>query len=205
VRVGVLLSGSGTNLQAILDDASGSGKAGSGFEVAVVVSDRADAFGLERARSAGVAAVHVDPKAHESREAFNEALADVLREHRVELVCLAGFMRILAPNFIKAFEGRIINIHPALLPAFPGAHAVRDALEWGSRVTGSTVHFADEEVDHGPIILQEAVPILPGDDESTLHERIKAVEHRLYPAAIRLIAAGRVKIEGRRVVIGPEK
>jgi len=202
VRVGVLLSGSGTNLQAILDGAS---QEGSGYEVAVVVSDRADAFGLERARSAGVPAVHVEPKAHENREDFNEVLADALREHRVELVCLAGFMRILAPNFIKAFEGRIINIHPALLPAFPGAHAVRDALEWGARVTGSTVHFADEEVDHGPILLQEAVPILPGDDEAALHERIKEVEHRLYPEAIRLIAAGRVKIEGRRVVIEPEE
>ena len=202
MRVGVLLSGSGTNLQAILDGAS---QEGSGYEVAVVVSDRADAFGLERARSAGVPAVHVEPKAHENREDFNEVLADALREHRVELVCLAGFMRILAPNFIKAFEGRIINIHPALLPAFPGAHAVRDALEWGARVTGSTVHFADEEVDHGPILLQEAVPILPGDDEAALHERIKEVEHRLYPEAIRLIAAGRVKIEGRRVVIEPEE
>ena len=200
MRVGVLLSGSGTNLQAILDGAQGSA-----YEVAVVVSDRPDAFGLERARNAGVAALYVDPKAYDNREAFNEALADVLREHRIELVCLAGFMRILAPNFIKAFEGRIINIHPALLPAFPGAHAVRDALEWGARVTGSTVHFADEEVDHGPIILQQAVPILPGDDEATLHERIKSVEHRLYPEAIRLIAAGRGRIAGRRVVVEPEE
>ncbi|MEX2554294.1 MAG: phosphoribosylglycinamide formyltransferase [Actinomycetota bacterium] len=200
LRVGVLLSGSGTNLQAILD-----GARGSGYEVAVVLSDRAGAFGLERARNAGVSAVHVDPKVHGNREGFNEALADSLREHDVELVCLAGFMRILAPNFIKAFEGRIINIHPALLPAFPGAHAVRDALDWGARVTGSTVHFADEEVDHGPILLQEAVPILPGDDEASLHERIKEVEHRLYPAAIRLIAEGRVRIAGRRVVIEPEE
>lgn len=199
MRVGVLLSGSGTNLQAILD-----GAPGSGYEVVVAVSDRGDAVGLERAREAGVAAVHVDPKAYDGREVFNEALADVLREHGVELVCLAGFMRILAPNFIKAFEGRILNIHPALLPSFPGAHAVRDALEWGTRVTGSTIHFAVEEVDDGPILLQEAVPVLPGDDEESLHERIKAVEHRLYPEAIRLVAAGRVRIEGRRVVILPK-
>ncbi|MGH2784185.1 MAG: phosphoribosylglycinamide formyltransferase [Actinomycetota bacterium] len=199
MRVGVLLSGSGTNLEAILD---GSGQE---YEVVVAASDRADAYGLERARNAGVAAVHVDPKAHEGRDAFNEALADVLREYRVELVCLAGFMRILAPNFIKAFEGRILNIHPALLPAFPGAHAVRDALDWGVQVTGCTVHFADEEVDHGPILLQEAVPIMPGDDEATLHERIKSVEHRLYPEAIRLFAMGHVRIEGRRVVHGPEE
>lgn len=197
MRVGVLLSGSGTNLQAILDGART-------YEVAVVVSDRTDAFGMERARRAGVTAVNVDPHAHEDREAFNEAIADVLREHGVELVCLAGFMRILQPNFVKAFEGRIINIHPALLPSFPGAHAVREALEWGAKVTGTTVHFVDEEVDHGPIILQEAVPILPSDDEETLHARIKEVEHRLYPEAIRLIAAGRVRLEGRHVTVEPE-
>jgi phosphoribosylglycinamide formyltransferase-1 len=197
VRVGVLLSGSGTNLQAILDQARA-------YEVAVVVSDRADAFGLERARRAGIPAVHVDPRSFEDRDAFNEAIADVFREHRVDLVCLAGFMRILAANFCKAFEGRIINIHPALLPSFPGAHAVREALEWGAKVTGTTVHFVDEEVDHGPIILQEAVPVLPGDDEGTLHERIKEVEHRLYPEAIGLIAAGRVHLDGRHVTIDPE-
>ena len=198
MRVGVLLSGSGTNLQAILDGADAT------YEVVVAVSDRADAFGLERARKAGVAAVHVDPKSYDGREAFNEAIAAVLNEHDVELVCLAGFMRILAPVFIKAFDGRIINIHPALLPAFPGAHAVRNALEWGAQVTGCTVHFADEEVDHGPILLQEAVPIRPGDDEETLHTRIKEVEHRLYPEAIRLLASGHVRIDGRRVVITPE-
>jgi phosphoribosylglycinamide formyltransferase-1 len=193
LRVGVLLSGSGTNLQAILD------AAGLEFIVAVVISDRADAFGLERARRAGVAAVHVDPKAHDGREAFNVALTSALHEHQVELVCLAGFMRILAPSFVKAFENRILNIHPALLPAFPGGHAVADALAWGAKVTGTTVHLIDEEVDHGPIVLQRAVPIEPGDTEESLHERIKAVEHELYPEAIRLFAAGRLKIEGRVV------
>ena len=197
MRVGVLLSGSGTNLQAIIDGADAS------YEVVVVISDRADAFGLERARTAGVPAIHVDPKGYDGRDAFNEALADVLREHKVDLVCLAGFMRILAPNFVKAFETRVLNIHPALLPAFPGGHAVRDALEWGAQVTGCTVHFVDEEVDHGPILLQEAVPIRADDDEETLHERIKEVEHRLYPEAIRLVASGHVRIDGRRVVISP--
>jgi phosphoribosylglycinamide formyltransferase-1 len=192
-RVGVLLSGSGTNLQAILD------AAGREYEVAVVVSDKADAFGLERARTAGVPAVHVDPKAHEGRDAFNAALVEALRAHGVDLVCLAGFMRILAPNFVRAFEHRILNVHPALLPSFPGGHAVADALAWGAKVTGATVHLVDEEVDHGPIVLQEAVAIEPGDTEETLHERIKAVEHRLYPQAIRLFAAGRLKIEGRIV------
>jgi phosphoribosylglycinamide formyltransferase-1 len=196
LRVGVLLSGSGTNLQAILDAAPGSP-----YEVVVVVSDRADAGGLERARRAGVPAVHVDPKAFPSREAFDEVLVRVLEEHRVGLVCLAGFMRILSPTFVKAFEGRILNIHPALLPAFPGAHAVRDALAWGVKVTGTTVHIVDEEVDHGPIVLQEAVPVLEDDDEETLHQRIKAVEHRLYPEAIRLVAEGRLRVEGRRVRI----
>ena len=199
LRVGVLLSGSGSNLQAILDDADGSG-----YEVAVVVGDRADAYGLERARRAGVPAVFVDPRAHEGRDAFSDALADELRSEGVDLVCLAGFMRILTASFIKTFEDRILNIHPALLPSFPGAHAVRDALEWGAKLTGTTVHFAVEEVDHGPIVLQEAVPILPGDDEATLHERIKAVERRLYPEAIRLFAAGRLRIDGRRVEITPE-
>jgi phosphoribosylglycinamide formyltransferase 1 len=197
-RVGVLLSGSGSNLQAILDAAPGSG-----YEVAVVVSDKADAFGLERARRAGVEAVHVDPAAREGREAFNEALIHVLRDHQVELICLAGFMRLLAPAFIAAFPNRILNIHPALLPAFPGAHAVRDAIAWGVKVTGTTVHFVDEEVDHGPIVVQEAVEVLPGDDEPALHERIKAVEHRLYPEVIRLFHQGKLRVEGRRVVIEP--
>ena len=193
LRVGVLLSGSGTNLQAILDEA------GAEYEVAVVLSDKADAYGLERARTADVPAVHVDPKAHDGRDAFNAALIEALRAHGVELVCLAGFMRILAPNFVRAFENRILNIHPALLPAFPGGHAVADALAWGTKVTGTTVHLVDEEVDHGPIVLQEAVAIESGDTEETLHERIKVVEHRLYPRAIRLFAAGRIKIEGRTV------
>jgi phosphoribosylglycinamide formyltransferase-1 len=193
LRVGVLLSGSGTNLQAILDGA------GSDYAVVAVLSDRADAFGLERAQKAGVAVVHVDPKAYAEREAFNGVLVDALRSHDVELVCLAGFMRILSPGFVKAFENRILNIHPALLPAFPGGHAVRDALAWGARITGTTVHLVDEVVDHGPIVLQEAVPIEPGDTEETLHERIKAVEHRLYPRAIKLFAQGRLKIEGRIV------
>ena len=193
LRVGVLLSGGGTNLQAILD------AAGRDYDVVVVASDKADAFGLERARGAGVAAVYADPKAYDGREAFNAGLVDVLREHQVELVCLAGFMRILAPNFVKAFENRILNIHPALLPAFPGAHAVQEALAWGVKVTGTTVHLVDEEVDHGPVVLQRAVAVEPGDTEETLHERIKAAEHELYPEAIRLFAAGRLKIEGRVV------
>ena len=160
------------------------------------------------AARAGVEALFVDPAPHDhadqagGRAAYGEALLGALRVRDVDLVCLSGFMRILSPGFIAAFEGRVLNIHPALLPAFPGAHAVRDALAWGVKVTGTTVHFADEHVDHGPIVAQECVPVLPGDDEETLHGRIKAVEHRLYPEAVRLVVSGRTRISGRRVEVG---
>jgi phosphoribosylglycinamide formyltransferase 1 len=192
LKVGVLASGSGTNVQSILDSA------GSDYEVAVVVSDRDDAFALERARKAGVPAAVVDRKRFGSREDFDDAIRKVLESHGAELVCLAGFMRILSPPFVRSFENRILNIHPALLPAFPGASGVREALDYGVRVTGTTVHFVDEEVDHGPIILQEAIVVDDGDSEESLHERIKEAERRLYPEAIRLFAAGRLKLEGRR-------
>jgi phosphoribosylglycinamide formyltransferase-1 len=150
---------------------------------------------------AGVEALFADPGPHAGRAAYSDALVAALQERDVDLVCLSGFMRILSPGFIAAFEGRILNIHPALLPAFPGAHAVRDALAWGVKVTGTTVHFADEAVDHGPIVAQESVPVLPGDDEETLHERIKAVEHRLYPEAVRLVVSGHTRVSGRRVEV----
>jgi phosphoribosylglycinamide formyltransferase-1 len=195
LRVGVLCSGSGTNLQAILDGA------GKEYEVALVVSDREAALCLERAREAGVPTMFVNPKVYDTREDFDTAVQKALEESGVDLVCLAGFMRILSPPFVRAFASRILNIHPALLPAFPGAHGVREALDWGVKVTGSTVHFVDEEVDHGPIVFQEAVPVHPDDTEETLHERIKQVEHRLYPDAIRLFAKGRLKLDGRRVLI----
>src|SRR5205807_2418156 len=142
-----------------------------------------------------------DPAPHADRAAYGDALVAALQSRDVDLVCLSGFMRILSPGFIAAFEGRILNIHPALLPAFPGAHPVRDTLAWGVKVTGTTVHFADEDVDHGPILVQECVPVLEGDDEASLHERIKAVEHRLYPEAVRLVVEGRTRIEGRRVLL----
>jgi phosphoribosylglycinamide formyltransferase 1 len=195
LRVGVLLSGGGTNLQAILDGA------GDEYEVVVVISDTAEAFGLDRARRAGVPAVVVDWTAFgkERRAAFSEAVARVLLEHKAELACSAGFMRILSAEFHRVFGGASMNSHPALLPSFPGAHGVRDALAWGVKVTGATIHFLTDDLDAGPIILQEAVAVEPGDIEETLHERIKAVEHRLYPQAIRLFARGRLKIEGRIV------
>jgi phosphoribosylglycinamide formyltransferase-1 len=193
VRIAVLASGTGTNLQALLDHPR------VGSAVVLVVSDRADAGALVRARQRGVRAVTLQPAHYPSREAFDRALVGLLEEDAVEMVLLAGYMRILGPRVIAAFRDRILNVHPSLLPAFPGARAVRDALAWGAKVTGATVHLVDEEVDHGPIVLQEVVPIHPDDDERTLHARIQQVEHRLFPLAAELLAEGRLKVEGRRV------
>lgn len=195
--LGVLCSGQGTNLQALIS-AGRSGRLGA--RIAVVISDRADAHALRRARRAGLPAVFVDPKTSASREAFDRRLLEVLAAHRVRLVCLAGFMRILSPVFVRRYPGRILNIHPALLPAFPGARALRDVLVWGARVTGVTVHLVDERVDHGPILLQEAVAIGPRETEASLLRRVHRVEHRLYPRAVALLASGRVRVDGRRVI-----
>jgi phosphoribosylglycinamide formyltransferase-1 len=193
--VAVLASGTGSNLQALLDDPK------VGPAVRLVVTDRSEAKALDRARSAGVEALHHDPGAFLTREAHDEALAFLLRGRGIEVVCLAGYMRILSPAVVRAFWGRMLNVHPSLLPAFPGAHAVRDALAWGAKLTGCTVHLVDEEVDHGPIVAQEAVPILEDDDEASLHARIQEAEHRLYPVAARLVLEGRVRLQGRRAVI----
>ena len=198
IRVGVLASGRGSNLQAIIDAIEG-GRLDA--RLAVVVSDRAEAQALERASKHGTKAVFVDPKAYPGREAFDRAALAVLEDHRVELVCLAGFMRILTPIVVKTFKGRIMNIHPALLPAFPGLHAQRQALEHGVKVAGATVHFVDDGVDTGPIILQAAVPVRDDDTEETLSARILAEEHQIYPRAIQLFAEGRLEIHGRRVHI----
>jgi phosphoribosylglycinamide formyltransferase 1 len=192
--VAVLASGSGTNLQSLLDHPL------VGPRVVLVVSDRAEAKALARARGRGVEAVHLDPGSFPSREEHDRALVELLRSRQVELVCLAGYMRILSPLAVRAFEGRILNVHPSLLPAFPGAHAVRDALAWGVKVTGCTVHLVDEEVDHGPIVAQEAVAVLEDDDEATLHARIQEVEHRLYPATVAVLLDGNLSVDGRRVV-----
>jgi phosphoribosylglycinamide formyltransferase 1 len=194
--LGVLASGRGSNLQAILD-AIEAGRCPA--RVAVVMSDRKDAPALERARRVGAKAVHLDPRAYPDRVAFDEAVAEVLHQHATELVCLAGYMRVLSAEFVRRFPGRILNVHPALLPAFPGLHAQRQALQHGVKVTGATVHFVDEGVDTGPIVLQSAVPVLDDDTEDTLAARILAEEHRLYPEAIRLYAEGRLGVEGRRV------
>lgn len=196
--LGVLASGRGSNLQAILD-AIAAGRCPA--RVAVVVSDRKDAPALERARRAGVRVVHLDPRASPDRAAFDDAVARVLDDHGVELVCLAGYMRVLSGELVRRYRHRILNVHPALLPAFPGLHAQRQALEHGVRVAGATVHFVDEGVDTGPIVLQATVPVLDDDTEATLSARILDEEHRLYPEAIRLYAEGRLEIAGRRVSI----
>jgi phosphoribosylglycinamide formyltransferase-1 len=196
--VAVLASGTGSNLQALLDDEV------VGPAIALVVSDRADAKALDRARSAGVEAVHLDPKQFDGREDHDSALVELLRDRAIGLVCLAGYMRILTPTFVRAMWGRTLNVHPSLLPAFPGGHAVREALAWGAKLTGCTVHLVDEEVDHGPILAQEAVPVLEDDDEASLHARIQEAEHRLYPRVAGLMLRGKVRIEGRLAILEEE-
>ena len=194
-RIAVLASGSGTNLQALLDDRA------VGPCVTLVVSDTPGAFALERARARGVRAVVLEPSHYADSKAHDIALEHLLEEEGIELVLLAGYMRILGPNVVRAFANRVLNVHPALLPAFPGAHAVRDALDWGARVTGATVHLVDEQVDHGPVVLQEAVEVFEDDDERSLHARIREIEHRLFPRAARLLAEGRIEVDGRQVRI----
>jgi len=201
LALGVLVSGRGSNLQAILDACA---RPGFPARVAVVISDRERAVALERARAAGVEALWVNPKDFADRESFDLALVRELTQRGVGLVCHAGFMRILSPAYVRAFAGRALNIHPSLLPSFPGLHAQRQALDHGARVSGATVHFVDEGMDTGPIVLQAAVPIEPGDTEDTLAARILVQEHRLYPEAIRLFAEGRLRIDGRRVIVSPE-
>jgi len=194
-RVVVLVSGQGSNLKALLDAAA---EPGSRMAVVLVAADRPEAYGLERARLAGVDVAVVRPADHPDRPAFDRALRDLVAAARPDAVCLAGFMRILGPDFVRAFPDRIVNTHPSLLPAFRGAHAVRDALAYGVKVSGCTVHLVDEEVDHGPVLFQAAVPVEDDDDEDRLHQRIKREEHRLLPAAVRLVAGGRVRVDGRR-------
>jgi phosphoribosylglycinamide formyltransferase-1 len=193
-RVVVLVSGQGSNLKALLDAAA---EPGSRMAVVLVAADRPEAYGLERARLAGVEVAVVRPADHPDRPAFDRALRDLVAAARPDAVCLAGFMRILGPDFVRAFPDRIVNTHPSLLPAFRGAHAVRDALAYGVKVSGCTVPLVDEAVDHGPVLFQAAVPVHDDDDEDRLHERIKREEHRLLPAAVRLVAGGRVRVDGR--------
>lgn len=198
-NIGVLISGRGSNLQAIID-AIGDGRLDA--RIALVISNRADAYGLERARKAGIDTLVLDHKAFPSRDAFDQATADALRAREVHLVCLAGFMRLLSATFVRAFPNRILNIHPALLPAFPGLHAQRQALEHGVRFSGATVHLVDTDLDAGPIVSQAVVPVFADDTEDTLSARILAEEHRIYPEAIGRILDGGWRLEGRRLLFG---
>ncbi|KFD42037.1 phosphoribosylglycinamide formyltransferase [Peptococcaceae bacterium SCADC1_2_3] len=198
LRLGVLVSGRGSNLQAIID----AGKKGEiPAEVVVVISDQPDAFALERARANNIPAIYIGFQDFSNKEKYEEKVAAVLKQYMVEIVCLAGYMRVLGVNMLEAFPNRIMNIHPALLPAFPGLHAQARAWEHGVRFSGCTVHFVDEEVDTGPIILQAVVPVLAEDTAETLAARILEQEHKIYPAAIRLFAQNRLRIQGRKVYI----
>jgi phosphoribosylglycinamide formyltransferase 1 len=190
-RVAVLISGRGSNMAALIEAAKTKDYPA---EIVLVVSNRVDALGLTRAREAGVATVVVDSRAFgDDREAFERALDAKLDAHRIELVCLAGFMRLFTPWFVTRWSGRMLNIHPALLPQFKGLHTHRRALEAEVKRHGATVHFVSPEVDSGPIILQDSVPVMDGDTEATLAARVLEVEHRIYPEALRLVAEGRVK------------
>ncbi|MFH1996566.1 MAG: phosphoribosylglycinamide formyltransferase [Candidatus Omnitrophota bacterium] len=198
MNIAVLCSGSGTNLQAIIDAvASGSIKA----MIALVLSDNAHAYALERAKKAGIETIILESKGFASREDYDRKIVKELRARNVELVVLAGFMRLMSPYFTGEFKNRTLNIHPSLLPSFKGTRGVRDALEYGSKVTGPTVHFVDEMLDHGPIILQSAVVIRDNDTEETLLERIHKEEHTIYPEAVKLFVEGRLKVDGRKVTI----
>lgn len=192
-RVAVLVSGSGTNLQALLDDPA------VGPQIGLVVSDRPRVKALERARSRDIPAVVLGPQGFADRDAYTGALRDALVSRGIDTVVLAGFMRVLSASFFSAFPDRVLNVHPALLPSFPGAHAVRDALAWGVKTTGVTVHLVDQEVDHGPIVSQEAIEVHPDDDWDSLEARIHDAEHRLLPAATRALLEGRLRVEGRLV------
>jgi len=198
MNIAVLCSGSGTNLQAIID------KVKSGFipaRIAFVLSDVKEAFALKRARDAGMETIFLDPKEYKTREAFDKEVIKNLKKRDVSLVALAGFMRLLSPHFIGEYENRIMNIHPSLLPSFKGTHAIKDALLYGVKVTGPTVHFVDERLDHGPIILQSAVEVRSDDTEESLLERVHKEEHRIYPEAIKLFVEGRLILKGRKVVV----
>jgi phosphoribosylglycinamide formyltransferase-1 len=198
VPIAVLLSGGGTNLQAIIDAIEAKGL---DAKIQLVLSNKADAFGLVRAQNHGIPTEILDHKAYTSREAYDQAVVDLLRGRGVELVALAGFMRLLSPVFIKAYSNRIMNIHPALLPLFPGLHVQKKAVDHGVRFSGCTVHFVNDECDEGPIIIQAVVPVFADDTEAKLAARILKEEHRIYPRAIQLYAEGRLRVDGRRVIV----
>ncbi len=201
-RIGVLLSGRGSNFEALADSVT-AGRI-PGAEIAIVISNRDGAPGIERARARGIE-TRVIPSKGLEREAYDRQVVAGLQEKQVDLVCLAGFMRLLSPHFVAAYRNRILNIHPSLLPAFPGLEAQRQALEYGVKVSGCTVHFVDENLDAGPIVTQAVVPLRDDDTVEALSARILAEEHRIYTEAVRLVLSGRFRVEGRRVIraVGP--
>ena len=201
IHLGVLISGSGTNLQAIIDACNAQTL---NAEVAVVISDHFAARGLQRAKDNGIDAVHIDRSKFNSMREYNVELRNVLRDHLVDYVVMAGYMRLLGKEVLDFFPDRVINLHPALLPSFPGANGIKDAFEYGVKVTGVTVHYANENFDEGPILAQEAVAIAPEDTIETLEAKIHEPEHQLLPAALSIIADGRAKIVGRRVIVEPK-
>jgi phosphoribosylglycinamide formyltransferase 1 len=196
-RLAVLISGRGSNLQSIIDAI---GRGDLDATIAVVVSNRADAAGLQRARQAGIETIVLSPREHAGRDAFDRAIAEELRRRNIGLVCLAGFMRLVGAPLLDAFPNRVLNIHPSLLPSFPGLEAQRQALEHGVRVSGATVHLVTAELDGGPIVLQSAVPVLDDDTPDTLAARILIQEHRIYPEAIRIVLDEKWTLDGRRFV-----
>lgn len=198
LNLGVLISGNGSNLQSIIDHIE---QGSLDAAIKIVVSNNPDAFGITRAQKHGIPVVVIKNSDFKNKEGFDAELIRILNDHQVDLVVLAGFMRIITPDFLKAFSGRVMNIHPALLPSFPGLHAQKQAFDYGVKVSGCTVHFVDEGVDTGPIIIQAPVPVLDDDSEDTLAARILKEEHRIYPEAIQLFAAGRLEISGRKVFI----
>ncbi|CCO09230.1 phosphoribosylglycinamide formyltransferase [Desulforamulus hydrothermalis] len=202
LRVGVLASGRGSNLQAIID---GCRQGLVPARVVVVLSDKAGAYALDRARAAGIPAFHVNPQDFANKHDYERELVKILQSYGVQLVCLAGYLRLVGEPLLQAFPNRMMNIHPALLPAFPGLHGQRDALAYGVKIAGCTVHFVDEGIDTGPIILQAAVPVYDDDTEDTLAARILRQEHRLYPEAVKLFAQGRLRVQGRKVFIDQER
>jgi len=197
-RLGVLLSGRGSNFEALAESVA-AGRIPDA-EIAIALSNREDARGIEKARALGIEARVISSKGLE-REAYDKLVVAALQERRVDLVCLAGYMRLLSPQFVAAFHNRILNIHPSLLPAFPGMEAQRQALEHGAKFSGCTVHFVDENLDAGPIVLQACVPVEDSDTPETLSERILREEHRIYAEAVRIVLEGRFRVEGRRVLI----
>ena len=201
MKIAVLVSGSGTNLQTLIEQLHQDET--SGIDIAVVISDRRKAYALTRAKRAGISTHVVRTQDFENRQDFDAEISRLVEHYSVELIVLAGFMKLFQPPFVHKYRNRIINVHPTLLPAFPGAHPVADTLAYGVKIAGVTVHFVDEDVDSGPIIAQSAVPVLDTDDEESLHNRIQVEEHKLYPKVIKWYAQGRLKVEGRKVIIQP--